>query len=373
MESELKAAAANGLHVILIVRDAPYWAQAKPGIPCGPIKPEKLNAFASFMHDLVARYSQPPYNVQYWELGNEPDIDSSLVPGDSIFGCWGDIQDPFYGGGTYSDMLRVVYPAVKSADPNAQVVIGGLLLDCNPDNPPKTASGEPKDCTPARFLEGILAYGGGSFFDVVSFHAYEIYQGALGQYANPNWLTAWNTSGPSMIAKARFLRSVLAAYGVTGKKLMNTETALICVLGDEVCNTEDFENTKAYYAAQSNAASVAEGLVANIWYSVTGWRYSGLTKKGLVPLPVYTSLQVSAEKLKDAVFTQELTPVTGVRGYEFVRNGTRLWIVWSSDGENHLLDLPSPPASVQDVFGQSLPSRGQVEVGLAPLYLEWAP
>jgi hypothetical protein len=83
------------------------------------------------MHDLVARYSVPPYNVKYWELWNEPDVDpalAGLIGGDIPFGCWGDSTDPYYGGGYYAEMLKAVYPRIKAADPQAQVARGRIAL-----------------------------------------------------------------------------------------------------------------------------------------------------------------------------------------------------------------------------------------------------
>ncbi|MCK4827856.1 hypothetical protein KA005_69650, partial [bacterium] len=167
LESKLINAADFGLSTILIVRGTPSWAQKVPGAACGPVRQDKLADFASFLSDAVSRYSSPPFNVKFWELGNEPDVDPSLVRPNSVFGCWGDNSDPYYGGGYYAEMLKVVYPAIKAADPEAKVLIGGLLLDCDPTYPP-----EGKDCKPGKYLEGILRNGGGEYFDIVSFHGY---------------------------------------------------------------------------------------------------------------------------------------------------------------------------------------------------------
>jgi len=49
------------------------------------------------MSELVTRYSKPPFNIKYWEIGNEPDIDPSLIAPTEPFGCWGDQNDEFYG------------------------------------------------------------------------------------------------------------------------------------------------------------------------------------------------------------------------------------------------------------------------------------
>ena len=76
-----------------------------------------LDAFAGFMRDLVARYSVPPYNIKYWEIWNEEDVDPSLVGPTSGFGCWGDATDPYYGGGGYAEFTCVpARNAIKMPD-----------------------------------------------------------------------------------------------------------------------------------------------------------------------------------------------------------------------------------------------------------------
>ncbi len=158
LEEQLINAFQNQLEVILIVRGTPPWAQAIPGSTCGPIQPGKYEAFARFMNDLVARYHTSPFMVKYWEIWNEPDIDPNNVPADSGFGCWGNPQDPNFGGAAYGQLLRTIRPQVRAADPDAQILIGGLLLDCDPRNPP-----ENKDCRGSRFLDGVLEAAGGRF------------------------------------------------------------------------------------------------------------------------------------------------------------------------------------------------------------------
>jgi hypothetical protein len=88
-ETALANVSAAGDGVIALIQYAPRWAQKIPGIVCGPFSEQAFDEFARFMYALVSRYSQPPYGVKYWEIGNEPDIDPSLVAHDSGFGCWG--------------------------------------------------------------------------------------------------------------------------------------------------------------------------------------------------------------------------------------------------------------------------------------------
>ncbi len=373
VENELITAAQNGLTALVIVSDTPAWARQFQGIACGPIHVDHLAAFGSFFQEVVARYSQPPYEVKYWEIWNEPDIGLDSVPPRSKFGCWGDKNDPYYGGGQYGEMLKAVYPQVKNADPEAQVLVGGLLLDCNPANPPETAPGVYKDCSSGNFLRGILENGAGDFFDGVSFHAYDYYYAALGDYRNPNWHSSWDKTGPVLIAKTRFLKNLLAEYGVQDKILLNTELALLCGRdGKEgICQTLAFNTTKANYLAQAYTAAQAEGLEANLWYSLLGWRGSGLVRVNLNPLPAFTAYQFGADVLAQAAYWGAITDYPQVRGYRFNRTGTELWVLWSLTAEPQTVLLPNYPAAVYDVYGEPLPRERALEITLAPVYIEW--
>jgi len=367
LEAEFQASSKRGLELVLIVSGAPTWAQKSKGYPCGPVAAEKFSAFAQFLYDAVKRYSAAPYNVKYWELGNEPDVDPSFVQGDSPYGCWGDQEDVFYGGGYYAGMLQQVYPQIKAADPDAQVLVGGLLMDCDPVNPP-----EGKDCTPSLFMEGILRSGGGDFFDGISFHAYDYYSGPF-EFGNANWNSNWDTTGPALIAKARYLRSLLAAYQHPEKFLLNSEAGVICGRSDHdpVCQTDEFELTKSYYLAQVNSAALVEGLRANIWYSLTGWRGTGLVDASGAPNKSFEALRFNAELLHDAAFIRTVTEISAVKGYEFLKGQRRIQVLWSADGEDHVTEFDPQPLAVFDVFGSSLKPAEELTITSQPVYIEW--
>jgi hypothetical protein len=372
LESELQNASNKGIQVILIVRSTPEWARkiAGSGPYCGPIHPDKLVAFGNFMHELVGRYSVAPYNVKNWELWNEPDVDPSYFGyGDSVFGCWGDLSDEYYGGRYYAEMLKEAYPQIKAADPQAQVLVGGLLLDCDPRGSPSVCASldPPHNDKQPKFLEGILLGGGGPYFDGVSFHNYDFYWGALGQYKMPNWVSAWNKTGPTVIAKAGFVSSVLTSYGYSDKFLMNTETALLC---DSCGDDTTYETTKAYYVARTYAVALAKGLRANVWYSVFGWRNSGLLNPDLSPRPAYTALQFSRSELRDANWVRDITEYAGVKGYEFQRGDRRIWVLWSLDGNMHLINLPGVPLVISHVDGTPISPVRTLTVTLEPQYFE---
>jgi len=323
---------------------------------------------------LVARYSVSPYNVKYWEIWNEPDIDPIYVSPDSPYGCWGDQNDAYYGGGYYAEMLKAAYPQIKAADPQAQVLVGGLLLDCDP-RPEAGCAAVGHSSVPGKFLEGILINNGAPYFDGVSFHAYDYYFGQSGQYGNSNWQSAWNTTGSVLIAKAQFIQGLLGQYGVSGKFLMNTESALLC---NACSNDSVFETTKAYYVAQAYSAAIAKGLRANIWYSVMGWQNSGLLNPDLSPRPAYTAFQFARSELRDAAFAGDITgsdigDASSVKGYKFNRGDRRIWVLWSLDGAAHSINLPGVPLTAWDALGNPVTPAVSMNVTLNPLYLEWSP
>ncbi len=363
-EAELKNAAARNMPVTVIMQGTPAWAQLHPPYECGAIKRENFADFANLMREMVARYSVPPFNVRYFEIWNEEDIDLVVSP-DSPFGCWGDPADNDFGGGYYADMLKVLYPQMKAANAQVQVVVGGLLLDCDPVNPPVS-----KDCKPARFFEGILRNGGASFFDGVSYHAYDYYGGSVGVYGNGNWHSAYNTTGPVSIAKARYLQSLLAQYAVRGKFLMNTELALLC---DTCSNDPVYEMSKAYYLVEAYAAAIAEGLRANIWFSLLGWRNSGLLDDRLNPRPAYHAFKFARSELRDVILMGELKNYSGLMGYEFDRGDRRIWLLWSLDGVPRSIGLPGLPLAVWDALGNPIPPAAAITIDFKPVYLEWNP
>jgi hypothetical protein len=269
-------------------------------------------------------------------------------------------------------MLKAIYPQVKAADPEANVLVGSLMLDCDPEN--QTGL----DCHSTRFFEGILTHGGGPFFDGVAFQAYDFYGGELGKYANTNWDSTWDTTGPVHIAKARFLKTVLAAYGLADQRPLFSEGAIIGFPFGE-CGNGDFEDTKAYYVASSYAAAITEGISANIWHSLYGWRCSGLIDPDLAPKPAFDAYQFARDTLQDAqglgaIIPEEVGGNTGVMGYKFDQGGDRIWVLWSLDGAVHNVTLePGIPDAVYDVFGNAESPAATTMVDLVPRYLVWNP
>jgi hypothetical protein len=371
LEQGLIAANSLGVEPIMMIEGTPNWA-LKPGFTCGAVAQDKFPALASFAKDLVKRYSAPPYNVRYWELWNEPDAAG-------ILGCWGDPTDPlgYYGGYYYGQMLQVVSQGIKDADPQAQVLVGGLLLDC-PYNPVAE-----RTCVESRFLNGILASGAGPNFDGVSFHAYDFYTGTS-TYENTNWKSSSSTTGPVSIAKAKYLKDVLSSYGYGQKYLVNTESAVFkgANVMEPPCSPDyadlmpSIEETKVDYIVQSYAVAVAEGWKANIWYSAFGVRCSGLLNSDLSPKAGYYAYQFTQLKLGHALFVRQIIDYGGVMGYEYEIPGRKLWVIWAMDGQAHPIILSEVPVEINKMGadGQpvSEPNSLNVTIDQSPRFIEFS-
>ena len=217
---------------------------------------------------------------------------------------------------------------------------------------------------------------GANAFDGLSFHSYDYASSPLGNYFNYNWNSAWDTTGPVLLAKVDFINQVLSENGVSGKYLVNTEAAL--VNKGDVC---DFacEQNKAYYVSQLYAAGIKADLRMNVWYAVSsGWEHTDLLGPGNTPLPAYYAYQFARNKLGDAKFVKSLD-FPGVMGYEFSRGGQRIWVMWSiAEASDVGITLSGTPSAVwtwdatSSHYVDGTPATS-LTVGRAPLYLEWNP
>ncbi len=372
LEAGLKQLAERGIDVILVVRGAPAWAQKIPGRQCGPIREDHLASFAAFMAEMVRRYSVPPYNVRYWELGNEPDVDGRLVAGNSVFGCWGDEDDAFYGGEYYAKMLQTVYPAMKAANPDIRVLNGGLLLDCDPEHPR-----EGKVCVAGRFLEGILRSNGGDYLDAISFHGYPFYVGSLQMDVQH---PAWYLRGGVVMGKVHYLQSLMNQYNVS-KPLFLTETSLLCPeWASGFCTPPGaaFYDAQADYLVRVLTRSWAGSVDGVIWYQFEGqgWRYSGLTGRNLAdPNPAFQAFRFFNEKMDKMAFVEPLNLTPAVIAYKFVSpdEARETWILWSADDEEHYVELPVSIAGVYNAVGGEVPFADHALDISSATYVDIAP
>jgi hypothetical protein len=150
-----------------------------------------------------------------------------------------------------------------------------------------------------------------------------------------------------LIAKTDFINTTLSDNGVSGKYLINTETAVICgQTGTESpCQTATFSDTKSYYVAQTYAAALAKELQANLWYSLQGWRASGLVDSNWNPLPAYSAFRVASTQLVVDTYLGSASNAN-ILGYKFQGPYGQVWVVWNRDTADNL-SLPGTPPNLR--------------------------
>ncbi len=365
-EHELEAARQAGLTPLVVVDDSPP-ALTRTNTSCGAIKSEYFAAFARFMQALLQRYAGPPYHVRYWELGNEVDIDPRLVPIDNAFGCWGDIEDPYYGGEHYGHMLNVVTPAMRAVDPDTQVVIGGFLLD-RPDST-GTLPGNPE-----LFFEGVLRAGAGDNFDIVSFHKYTLYMGpeADSDLSDSRW-AAW---GGMTLGKVRFLRETMRRYGIN-KPLFISEAALLSRV-----QTDDFWQAQSDHIVRTMLRAMSADVRLYSWYTLhdNGWWSAGLLDEDEHPRAPFIAYQELIQQVGHSA-TATLTFVYGdeIEAYRLGRRDGTVDVLWASVRQPVPVSVPRADfiaAYTRD--GEPLVPRYEagaawLSVGISPIYIHRVP
>ncbi|PKO09686.1 MAG: hypothetical protein CVU40_10355 [Chloroflexi bacterium HGW-Chloroflexi-2] len=365
-----------GITVIPIVRGTPVWAQKVYGYYCGAILEEKMESFGFFMGELVSRYQTDEYNIHYWEIWNEPDVHPQVLPNTSQFGCWGDLNDQYYGGEYYARMLSVVTPTIKNSDNSAKILIGGLLLDCDPR---LTGSGycptEERTIGP-KFLEGVLIYGGGDYFDIVSFHGYT----SEGDFKTAPWMIEeefpnWSARGGVIMGKYDYINHILNEYGYE-KSVFLTETGYLCKDNNLDCvkDKNTFYDRQAQYSVWLLVRNWMEGIDQSFWYSYNGpgWRDGGILNKEQQPKPVYSSIQILNQRMQGALTAQKLADLPeGLQGYAINFDDHTIWVVVSNDNDPHLLELSDYEYSAYDVFNEKIEIiDGNLEI-YYPVYIDF--
>lgn len=356
----------GGLNVIGTIHGMPAWAASGSD---KPIYPDQYDEFAQFVVALVERYDADGINdapgspeVIHWELFNEPDR----------FTFWGQ------SGEEFANLLKVVYPALKSANPSALLVFPGIAYDFFDDqNGPFTRS----------FLTDVLDNGGGNYFDIMNFHAYPVFY--------TNWTT---NKGPGLLEKGEYIQNVLANYNLT-KPIVVTETGWHSNNPSGVA-IPGSPQIQARYVIQLMTQAYALDAKVVIWwmyYDIQGgYTYeNGLVTKDdppgtTTPKLAYHIFKDYVETVRTAYFVRKLsTAETGLvelEAYEFddTVNEKRVFIAWlnpvTASGTT-ALQLPVAQALVRNPiagFQYSVVDSGDgkidgyitVQVGANPLYVE---
>jgi len=148
---------AHGLRILAVLTAPPLWA-SDPNVPYESWPaPANLhlpwnhpeNHWAQFVFQTVSRYRAI---IKDWQVWNEPDIRA----------YW---KMPEAPASLFAQLLRVTYEAVKAADPQATVVLGGFLYRHDQWPSPITLWNAIRDLPDSAARN--------NYFDVAAFHLYD--------------------------------------------------------------------------------------------------------------------------------------------------------------------------------------------------------
>jgi len=167
----------NGLIPVIVVHgNAPGCSFAN--------RQESYERFAKFMAFVARRYPK----VRYWELWNEMDGAFTDLFGAGVKENGADVPMR-QRGKYYAEMLKIVSPAIRKANPDAIILTGGM------DNW-------------TEFPTGIYEGGGKDYFDIMNMHSYGI-------------PLQW-----AFVLRGAEMRQLMKRHGDAEKPLWNTEFGL---------------------------------------------------------------------------------------------------------------------------------------------------
>ncbi len=204
--------------VVGVLGHPPGWATGYPydnpaDISFYAPNPQQFAGFAQAVAQRYGRY------VHHWEIWNEPD--------NPLF--WKPAPD----ARAYSDMLRASAAAIRSADPQAKILIGGL---------------NPFDTT---FLQGIADAGAWDSFDILAVHP----------YVDPETPESGNI-GASLDA----MRALSARYGA--RPFWVTEIGWASGPGDRDRTGRSDAQDQANYLMRSSLLLWRAGVERIFWYTL---------------------------------------------------------------------------------------------------------
>jgi hypothetical protein len=181
---------AQGLQIIARIGLTPDWARPKD-TPLTYLDADAYDDFALFAAAFAERYRG---KVSHIIIGNEPNLNYE----------WGYRITTYQD---YVDLLQVVYPVVKAANPDIIVLAGALAPTLEPE-------GSPWGLNDLTYLTGMYEAGAAAYFDGLAVHTYGL---TFPPETDP---------APDLLnfRRVELVRQVMVEHGDAAKSIFITET-----------------------------------------------------------------------------------------------------------------------------------------------------
>ena len=268
IDAFVNRAAASGVDVLLVVTNAPQWANGSTDPHVAPLN---NNDYTNYLVQLIQRYAGKVHNFEIW---NEPN------------GGWAWTNpDPV----RYASLLKASYTAAKAADPSVTILAPSLS---GPDQ--------------ASYLDRFYAQGTKGYFDAFSMHGY--WWNLNGSTVLPYW-NATNKDQSIFGAFTTRIMPVMTKYGDQAKPVWWTESG-ISTQGQQTTETDQANKIDEAYTAFRNR--VVPTMTHLYWYDITDSVGTGSeqnfglvnltgttatlpTPSAFVPKPAYNRFQTQAK------------------------------------------------------------------------------
>lgn len=194
-----------GLKLLVRIDHQPLWSvlaledEGKPITNNQP--PANYQDFGDFCFALASNYKG---RIQAYQVWNEPNLNRE----------WGDqIPNP----AEYTELLRVCYQGIKSADPNAIVVSAGLA---------PTGGPMPQAMPDDEFLRGMYEAGASNYFDALGLNA-PGYKAPPTLSPEEGLNEIWGGHRWNVFRHVEDMREIMVANGDAEKQIVILETGWI--------------------------------------------------------------------------------------------------------------------------------------------------
>jgi hypothetical protein len=185
------------------------------------------------------------------------------------------------------------------------------------------------------------------------------------------------------VGKARFMRQVMAEYGVNKPVFLN-ESGFGCKESEIYCQAPDdrFYESQATHLVRFYTRGLSEHVNGFFWYTLNGpgWRYTGLLDRSQQPNKAYNAFQYLSQRLRFARYLYTVDYGPDIEAYAFRANSLQLHILWAREDKTVDFFVPidkfieATDRSGYVLYDQSNPppqvgSDYVLQVGFAPLYI----
>jgi hypothetical protein len=305
--------------LVVTIGSNPAWASS---LSEGYLDKVGVDELAQLMGAMVERYDGDGVQdapgspkIPYFELYNEPDVGAN-----SLDERWGDHPDK------YAEMLKAVYPAIKQANPAAQVVFGGIAFDFFTDQDKL----HPENNGPfvRSFFANVLKNGGGPYFDIMNYHFYPLF--------GLNWTEDPPMDGPGLVEKTEAVRAIMRTYNVD-KPIIITEAGW----HNNATIPHGDDTLQVRYVQKLYTQAKASGVPMLAWWPFADAGGSYTYNSGLVTHAIngnvtlksaYFAYAVYAREVAGATFVAEIKAGADTKVYKLQDNakGRTIYVAWTN-------------------------------------------